>query len=341
MSLSILHVAPFFSPKVGGVETHVAAVAAEQVRLGNQVVVITQAHLPGLVSEEQKNGVQIFRLPISALGKKLQTWSAIWKLRHHFLGRDRIYIHDVGWWLLPVALHLNTGFAMVFHGWEGVYPVRWQAQLHRWFLAQFAWRVIHVGSFIGRFYWDAAHAVIFGGVAQKNTKPIAKKRSKRKVKIIFIGRLEEDTAVRQYYALAKLLRKRGVAYDLTWVGDGSLAEECAQVGTVTGFKKNVDVNLIQADVVWAASYLSILQAQAHGKLVVGLYSNPLKQEYLRSYPGAQSMIIGSNVETVATTLQAVLKNTQRWSQIERGAWEFARDQSWTKVATIYEAVWRK
>lgn len=339
MSHAILHVAPFSFPKIGGVEKHVISVAREQLKFGHRVTILTQTHEHGLASIEEVGGLTIHRIPFSAYNKKYRTWLAIWKHRALFAQHDRVFVHDVGWWVLLVMQNLQSGFVMIFHGWEGTFPVRWQAKLHRWLVAQLAWRTIHIGGFIQYFYWDQPDRVLYGGVESSTKQPVARKSSVQKVRVVFLGRLEQDTAVDEYCALAAKLRERGVNYELTWVGEGSMRKQCAQYGAVTGFTTDVDRYLSTADIVWASSYLSILQAQAHGKVVIGLYTNSLKETYLKTFPGARMMLISDDAAETAVELQNLIGDQKRWSKLELMAWQYARTQSWAAVAKQYETIW--
>lgn len=60
--LTIDHVAPYFAPHVGGVESHVEAVARELARRGHDVRVVT-TRLPGTAERERVDGVLVRRVP--------------------------------------------------------------------------------------------------------------------------------------------------------------------------------------------------------------------------------------------------------------------------------------
>ncbi len=70
--MRIVEVCPFFKPHVGGVESHVALVAAELARRGHEVTVLTSLHDRTLSTEERDPaGYRIVRTPI--LGTVLAT----------------------------------------------------------------------------------------------------------------------------------------------------------------------------------------------------------------------------------------------------------------------------
>lgn len=64
-SQHIAHVAPYYWPHVGGVESHVEAVVEEFARRGHRVTVVT-TRLPGSAASERRNGVDILRVEPTA-----------------------------------------------------------------------------------------------------------------------------------------------------------------------------------------------------------------------------------------------------------------------------------
>ncbi|EQD73146.1 group 1 glycosyl transferase, partial [mine drainage metagenome] len=62
--MRILQVCPYFSPHVGGVETHVEMISGELARRGHDVHILTSAHRPGLpTSETFPQGFTVHRVP--------------------------------------------------------------------------------------------------------------------------------------------------------------------------------------------------------------------------------------------------------------------------------------
>jgi len=337
----ILHITPFYEPHLGGIETHVKLLNKELIKQGHRVSVLTQRHDRDLPSQETINQVRVTRIdfeksPLNKLIEKLVIWRQVAKHSQLLLKADIIHVHDVYWWLLPLLPLFWSKIYLTFHGWEGQFPVPWTNKLARWCWSKLALKTIHVGDYIQNFYWDKPDIVIYGGV-KTTQKQISKKRAK-KIRIIFIGRLEVENDLEKYLSLAKKL-KSVLDIGITWVGDGFYKEECLQYGEVTGMVKNLTKYISQADLVWSASYLSILEAQAQGKIVCAFYSQGLKERYLKSFPGAPYMLITSSEEQMKMQTLKLLKNSSIFDKYSRQAQQWSRQQTWKKVADKYQQLW--
>ncbi len=339
--MRIVHVCRLYAPHIGGVETHVAAVAHVQARQGHQVTIVTTQHDSSLPLEEVGlDGIQIIRLPLDSSEQKLKTWW--WMHQHSVLFRNAnfLHVHDIFWWIFFLFLIYRVNFLITFHGWETVWPVPFSHKLHRWIAARCARIKVHVGSWIQKIYWDVPDAVLYGGVDRELFK-LPKPKLGRTVHIIFLGRLEHDTGVLQYLELLAELKRQRLGYTMLWVGDGSLRGRCEQVGTVTGLTRKVVQHLRVSDIVFASTYLSMLQAQAASRLVVSMYSNDLKKKYLEAYPGSQYCIITDKPDTGATQLLSLLSKPERLQYIQNEARQFARTQTWESVTAIYQNLWQQ
>ena len=60
--MRVVQVAPWFHPHLGGVETHVRALAGELARRGHEVTVLTTRHDPSLLATESLDGFTVHRL---------------------------------------------------------------------------------------------------------------------------------------------------------------------------------------------------------------------------------------------------------------------------------------
>lgn len=159
------------------------------------------------------------------------------------------------------------------------------------------------------------------------------------MKLVFVGRLESENEITAYGRFLTELKKRQVKFDITWVGDGSLKNECQKFGRVTGMVKDISSYLKTADVILANSYLCLLEAQAKGKLVLALYSHPLKQAYLNSYPGSQFMLLSHDPIDLADKLLKLLSEPKTLAKLTDQARRFAANQTWGKIADVYEDLW--
>lgn len=84
-SLRIALVAPRYSPYIGGVETHVARVAAGLATRGHVVEVLTQAHRRDLARREEIDGVIVRRFPVPLSARTYAFAPSLWAYlaRHH------------------------------------------------------------------------------------------------------------------------------------------------------------------------------------------------------------------------------------------------------------------
>ncbi len=121
--------------------------------------------------------------------------------------------------------------------------------------------------------------------------------------LLFLGRQDADTG----YAYCVEL-----AYRNNW-----------QLGTVRDSHRP-EVEIAQADYVFAGGYLVALEAMAHKKIVLAYYDNPVKKDYWRMHPMAKH--IGLNGEVPV-----------RYSE---QACNWAKLQTWDKLAGQYEELWQ-
>ncbi|MBT3249894.1 MAG: glycosyltransferase family 4 protein [Candidatus Pacebacteria bacterium] len=338
--VKILQITPFYEPRLGGVETHVNQVSKELIKQGHQVSVLTQLHDSSLPAQETINRVEVNRIDLGKnydlkLIEKLTVWQQVAKHSQLLLKADIIHVHDVYWWLLPLLPLFWSKIYLTFHGWEGQFPVPFKNKLARWCWSKLALKTIHVGDYIQEFYWDKPDLVIYGGVINDQLK--AKKIGK-KIHIVFVGRLEAENDLEKYLTLAKKL-KSILDIKITWVGDGFYREECERYGQVTGMVTDLTKYISKADLVWSASYLSILEAQAQGKIVCALYSQQLKERYLKSYPGSTYMLVSTSEEQLKKQILELLDNTLVLDKYSRQARLWAQQQTWKKIADQYQQLW--
>lgn len=344
----IVHLAPYYAPHGGGVESHLIGLNKELIDRGYQVSVITTQHDPQLPRVEQLAAVTVYRLPVgeppaTLLNKfsyKLKVWTEIaklWKIVHE---ADIIQVHDVYWWLLPLLPFIMPKTFIIFHGWEGVYPIPWQNKLQRWVWSKLAVRTIHVGTYLQHFYWDKPNRIVWGALDKRFvTTPIVPRKKSSIITITYIGRLVAENELAKYIALARELKKRNVKFELTWIGDGPYKNECAKVGKTPGFVSDVLSYLDQADLVWATSYLSTMQAQARGKVVCGLYSHPLKAATMTMFPTIKDMLVNESVSEMADLLTQLSENPELLTEYGLQARQWAITQTWQTVADEYEKLW--
>ncbi|HYD35079.1 MAG TPA: glycosyltransferase family 4 protein [Vitreimonas sp.] len=346
MPQTIVHLTRRYAPHIGGVETHVAALNELLIKQNWHVVVLTEQHAPQLPTTELINKVKVIRMP-QLLSTKWQVWQWLWSQRQVLDQADIIQVHDVFWWLLPYVFTRfftrSSRIFTTFHGWEGEWPVRWQAKLQRWLWAQLSAGTVHVGGWIQEFYWDRPSTIIYGGVKALKTQPSASSKLPKPatLKLVFLGRLVAENEVTQYLEFVKQLKKQFPKVSVNWVGDGPYRGECEKLGTVTGIVDNPESYITKADVVMAASYLSILQAQRLGKVVLAFYSHRLKQRYLQTYPGRSAMIISNSPLLAVDHVLTLLTTPILYQEAITAARAVADQYTWLNVLAHYQKLWQK
>jgi glycosyltransferase involved in cell wall biosynthesis len=338
--MKILHITPFYKPHLGGVETHVEAISQELIKRGHEVSILTQRHSPYLSLQEKKDGIFITRIDTESrfytkLNYKLAVWKQVARQAQLLLKADIIQVHDVYWWLIFLSPLFWSKTYLTFHGWEGQYPIPKRKILARWLWSKLALKTVHVGDYIREFYYDRPDLVIYGGVNVSKKLPIKKNK---KFQIIFVGRLETENNIEKYLKLAQEL-KINQKLEITWVGDGSYKQKCQKLGKVTGMVKNVSSYLATANLVWAASYLSILEAQSQGKIVCAFYDHLLKKRYLETYPGSAHMLVETDIKQMKEQILNLLEKPQVSKKFSQQAKNWTKQQTWSKVTNDYLNLW--
>lgn len=350
--MKIVHVAKYYLPHLGGVEIHLKEVSSLLVKLGHEVTIITTKHDLKLAESTNYNGVNVVRIPDFQDEKnpsllKIKTWKAIKEYRELFDKADIVQVHDVFWWIIPIFRQIRKKTFITFHGWETTYPVSLNAKIQRYLYSKLSLGTIHVGSWIQDFYFDKPDFVTYGGI---NPKRLTKSRinnkaekikTKKLIKIAFVGRLSQDNDVEKYIQLVKALKDLGKEIEIVWVGEGDFRDQCVELGIVTGFVKNISKYLIGKDLVFASSYLSILEAQLTANNVCSFYSNELKKAYLESYPGSKFMLISNSIDSMIAKINLLFNSPKSQIQFGTFAREFAKQQTWDRVLNLYLKLWRK
>lgn len=335
--MKILHVSKYFYPHIGGVETHVKELSQQLVNHEHEVSVITYQHSTNLALEEDFKQIHIIRIPFDHIEKKVAVWK--WFTSHSsiFKSYDVIHVHDVFWWVLPLYPILRKKIFMTFHGWETQFPIPVTAKLQRYVFSKLAKKTIHVGGWIKEFYWDIPDFITYGGTTVRKKRHNAFPKNLT-ANVVFIGRLASDNAVIEYISVVKKLTKMGWHINMIWVGDGEFRNHCEEVGEVTGFIKNIQPYLKNADYIFASSYLAILESQSYGKVVCSLFNSKIKERYLKTYPGIQSMLIASKPSKLAHKIAHT--NEREFSILSKQSQDFVQQHTWEHVANLYEKMWK-
>lgn len=358
--MKIVFISPAFYPSIGGVETHVLEVSRELVRRGHSVKVITEqksSDWQSYLSSDNEAGklksieestyfvhkkldqidIYYFKFGQPSFLKKFKIWILMLHNLNLFRHADIIHAHDVFIWYLPLRFILfQKKIFTTFHGYEGKFPPEDKAILIRSISNKLSYGSINVGAFIEKWYRTKSDYVTYGGV--KEIKNLENKiyEKRKKIKILLVGRLEKDISVQTYADTLKELTKKSVPFTLTVIGDGSFRKLLESYGSVLGFKKNIQKYIKKHDVIFASSYLLILESLQMGKQVLSAYSNPLKHDYLHNSPFEKFITISSSHKELA---KVIIRGGNKERQLKGQRW--ANTQTWKKVADMYEELWVK
>lgn len=338
--MKILFFTRRFYPDIGGVEKHGQEIAKRLILKGHDLIVITESPGEECSPIEEKEGIKIYR--ISVFGreklKKFQIWRWLWQHRDVIKEADIVHCHDVFFWYLPWRfIWPRKKVFVTFHGWEGHFPPRVEAKAVRKLSEKLSWGNICVGDYIRRWYRTKPDLVTYGGVNPLFERKLRFRSSGRK--IVFVGRLSEDTGLPIYLKALRQLNKK-VAFEVIFLGDGPLKARAQKMGKVLGFVNNPEKYLAESKVVFASGYLSILEAMVLKKPVVCVYDNPLKEDYLRLPPFARWAIIEADPKVLVDRVISLLKEGPEKIKINQ-AYDWAKKQTWEKLAEEYLKLWQK
>ncbi len=364
--MKILFVTPSFYPNIGGVEEHALRVAEELARQGNEVNVLTQ--LSPKNQHNKKNNYQSIgksdtydiklkkaaksiqtdhfepeQIKISRLNfgkddwfKKFRIWQQMLISLKFFREADIIHCHDVFFWCLPLRfIFPYKKFYTTFHGYETKFPPATGARIVRKISEVLSNGNICIGQYIEKWYGTKADYVSYGGVNKNSKLKTQSSKLNNRIKILLVGRLEGDNGVDIYLNTLGLLKKEGERFDFVVCGDGELRKNAERFGKVLGFVKPVSDYIARADIVFASSYLSILEAMAAGVPVFAVYKNSLKEDYLKDTPFANMISISASSQELFSSI----KNSNSKSKV-KVAQDWARKQTWGSVANTYKKLWR-
>lgn len=297
--MKIVFISHFFFPHIGGVEKHLYYVSKCLVGLGHDVHVITSTEDEKLKLFEKVDGINVHRFSYQKLKfiGLLDIWRKIVIFKEIIASADIVHIHDVFIWYIPLILiYPFKKFYITNHGWEGAFPIPIWNIINKKAASYLSSGTISVGRYIDKYYGIKSDKYVYGGV----DKGEVGKKVDRIEDILFLGRLEKDTGLLDFLSwLNKNKRK------VTFIGDGSLKNECKKYGTVLGLKEDLSKYIARFKYCVPSGYLSYLEAKSAGCKIITFPTNKLKVDY--------------------------------WKEIHR----IKRIPDWNSVADVYLKVWQK
>ncbi|HVZ66830.1 MAG TPA: glycosyltransferase, partial [Patescibacteria group bacterium] len=245
---------------------------------------------------------------------------------------DVVHCHDVFFWYLPFRfLFPRKRIFTTFHGYETNFPPTLKAKAIRKLSELLSNGNICVGDYIKKWYGTKTNFITYGGTDYSIKDSTSAYKSNAKVKLLFVGRIEKDNGVDKYAEILESLKKNKIPFSFEACGDGGMRYIYKKYGRVNGFVKNVNNHIQNSDVVFASSYLSILESLASKKAVVSTYSNNLKKDYLTMSPFKKFITIVGPEDSIKPGFK--LKASE-------GGYKWAREQTWDKVTALYVKLWR-
>jgi len=366
--MKVVFFARLFYPHIGGVEKHVLEISKRLIQEGHEVTVITEqppeSHSVGKQSKSSSarqvgeiDGVKIIRFNPGKNDwfKKFRVWKELWEKRAYIKSADIVHCHDVFFWYLPFRfIYFTKKIFTTFHGYEGnKIPGRKAIAMHR--IAEVLSKGnICVGNFYKKWYGTKPTFVTYGAVDFKNIEKYKTRLPKsgtggqdeKKInkKIIFFGRLENETGIMKYLEALKILKNKGIDLELDVYGEGSLSE------AVNKFKKennlrirskrfisNIESVLNNYEYVFCSRYLSILESIAFGKPVFAEYENTIKKDYLQMTPFSKYISISKDASEIADNLKRYLDG-ERTIDTQK-AYDWVKTYSWENMVDTYLSLW--
>lgn len=345
--MDIIMFTPYFYPHIGGVEKHVQRISEELIMRGHNVTIITQKHTNKLLNSEKIGKIKVFRIDASRV---TQIWIWIYKHKKLIKKADIVHFHDYGtfiYWYLPFRfLYPLKNYYITFHGYEGMIPIPKKIIYLRKITELLTNGNICIGSFIPKWYGTNANFISLGGVDRFKLTSEDKQNIKKK-SALYIGRLENDTGIWEYLIALKILKENNINIKMDICGDGTLKEDIEIYikenklnATIHGFTNNTDRFLATNYFTFLSGYLTILEAMISKKLVFSVYSDSLRRDYLLSIPNSADMMIITNSPTkLAKKIAFYYKNPAECTNMVENAYNFAKNQSWAKLADYYLKLW--
>ena len=200
--MKVLFLTRLYKPHVGGIEKHVYEVSRLLKKKGHKVTIVTTKYDDKLKEIEVVDGIKVYRFnqPNIKLIGLIDTW--YWFLKNISLIKqsDVIHIHDIFAWYFPFKLLLNKKVYITYHGRWGQYPIPKRDIYQKRLGAKLANGVLCIGNYIPKHYGFDCDKVSYGAV-----KPIKSVKKDEKL-VVYVGRLDEDTALSTYLPIFKKLK---------------------------------------------------------------------------------------------------------------------------------------
>src|SRR3990167_4009877 len=348
--MKILFFSRLFYPHIGGVEKHILEISKLLVGKGHSVTVLTEKFEKDLLDADEIDGIKILRIDAGNdnFFKKFRIWKSLFKYRELIKKSDIVHTHDVFFWYLPFRfLYPSKKIFTTFHGYEGNKIPGFKAKFMHKIAEKLSKGNICVGDFLKKWYGTKPDYVTYGAVSGIQNSKVKSQKYNSKFKILFIGRLEEETGIMDYLSALKILEKKRYKFNLIVLGDGSLrkkAEDFCLENQIDvhfmGFIKDINQYIGNSDFVFVSRYLGILEALVLKKFIFAHYNNKIKEDYLKMSPFSKFISISKNSEELVKQINVFLKDKEKKNQMVGGGFNWVISQTWKEVLKVYSKLWR-
>lgn len=343
--MKILMLSHYFHPHLGGVEKHLAKLSQELIKNGHEITILTSQHQPDLPLQKTMSGVKVVRLPLKKVKffGLLHLWWQLLKKLTWLRQFELIHIHDVFIWFLPIRFLLPfKPIFMTFHGYVSS-PVKLKEKFFYWLAEKLTRGNICIGDFIPQHFKIKADTISYGAAAinqDAGGQVEPGHQTSEKYNALFIGRLSQDLGLPIYLAAIKQLQQKN-KFEVLFLGDGPWRQEAEQVGTCQGWVDQVELFFDQTQVVFAASYLSILEAMQAGKLVFAAHAaaDDLKRDCLQLAPFSRWITLVDNAQDLVKKIEFYQAHPQQAQSKIETAQAWAQNQTWAQLAKTYQELW--
>jgi glycosyltransferase involved in cell wall biosynthesis len=233
---------------------------------------------------------------------------------------------------------------ITFHGYEGNEPPTWKAVIHRKLAESAARGAICVGDFMKKWYRATPEIVTYGS-AEVTHSAFSRSPLKREIlrgdEAVFWGRFDDDTGIYTYIEAVKMLPK--IKY-LRIYGDGPYkpmvekeSKKSKKLSTYP-WSANIETILGTSKYAFVSRYLSIIEAMQARRLVVAVYNNEIKKDYLECHPMCDAMIVAGNADELIQKITSLSEENE--TRMIEQAYNWAKSKTWKYMADEYERLWK-
>ncbi len=175
------------------------------------------------------------------------------------------------------------------------------------------------------------------------------------IRLFFAARIVHRKGLIKLLRALKLLKKRGVQFHLTIMGDGEdrvnsleyaksnhLLSHISYIGEIKGEERAkyfTESDIFCAPYVNEAASISVLEAISAGLPVVG-FNIPIFSDFLHNYP-AKDLLVKKNPEELSVALEKLITNPKRIESIKKWCITMRPNFSWNTIARQTEEVYQR